>query len=220
VGVGELGVRGTAGTTPRFCNTIAFIFADLITLPLVLIYRKFYGTRMALRLFGVFWLVMSGAGLITEYLFTAAHLVPASDPTTTVPTGVHWDYTTILNIIALIVFGGIFWLHRNRTRLGAGAGYATDVVCGMQVEKTDAPAISEHHGRPFFFCSDRCRERFTSDPEKFARGAATEPMNRDTADGCAVDPQQADSATYAGRTYHFCVPGCRDTFTADLHAHQ
>jgi YHS domain-containing protein/uncharacterized membrane protein YraQ (UPF0718 family) len=210
-----------------FGGTIAFIFADLITLPLVLIYRKFYGTRMALRLFGVFWLVMSGAGLTTEYLFTAAHLVPAAHPSTTVPTGVHWNYTTILNIIALIVFAGIFWLHRNRTRLGGGAGYAPDVVCGMQVEKANAPATAEHHGQPFFFCSDRCRERFASDPEKFARGEAAEPMSQDTAEGCAVDPvcgmqvdpQQADSATYAGRTYHFCAPGCRDTFTADPLAH-
>lgn len=59
-----------------FGGSIAFIFADLITLPLVLIYRKFYGTGMALRLLGVFWLVMSVAGLITGYLFTAVRLVP------------------------------------------------------------------------------------------------------------------------------------------------
>jgi uncharacterized membrane protein YraQ (UPF0718 family) len=52
-----------------FGGVVAFIFADLIALPLVLIYRKYYGTRLTLRLFGVFYLVMAAAGLITQGLF-------------------------------------------------------------------------------------------------------------------------------------------------------
>jgi hypothetical protein len=210
-----------------FGGTVAFIFADLITLPLVLIYRKFYGTGMALRLLGVFWLVMSAAGLITEYLFTAAHLVPAARPGTIAPTGVHWDYTTILNILALAGFAGLYWLHRNRARLGGGKGYATDVVCGMQVEKANAPATAAHDGHTFYFCSDRCRDRFTADPAKFAAGDAAEPMSaqpgQDTATGPA-DPvcgmtvdvaAPAVTARHGGRRYVFCSAGCRDAFTAD-----
>ncbi|MGH3222863.1 MAG: permease [Streptosporangiaceae bacterium] len=210
-----------------FGGTVAFIFADLITLPLVLIYRKFYGTGMALRLLGVFWLVMSAAGLITEYLFTAAHLVPAARPSTIAPTGVHWDYTTILNILALAGFAGLYWLHRNQARLGGGKGYATDVVCGMQVEKANAPATAAHDGHTFYFCSDRCRDRFTASPAAFASGHAAQPVTaqpqHDAAAGpadpvcdMAVDPAQAAaSATYAGRTYFFCASRCRDQFAAD-----
>lgn len=60
------------------------------------------------------------------------------------PGGVQWDYTTILNILALTGFAGLYWLYRNRARLGGGTGYATDVVCGMQVETANAPATAEH----------------------------------------------------------------------------
>ena len=56
----------TGGTS--FGGTIAFVFADLITLPLLLIYRRYYGTRLTLRLLAVFWATMSLAGLATEYL--------------------------------------------------------------------------------------------------------------------------------------------------------
>ncbi|OJY46361.1 permease [Pseudonocardia sp. 73-21] len=207
-----------------FGGTIAFIFADLIALPLVLIYRKFYGTKVALRLLGAFWLVMSVAGLATEYLFTAVHLVPATRPVTVVPTGVHWDYTTILNIIALVVFAGIYWLYRSRDRFGGGGGYATDVVCGMQVEKANAPATAEHQGQLLYFCSDRCRERFTTDPAKFATGAQRNPAGGagsadaavDPVCGMDVDPQHAaGTAEHAGHSYHFCSTGCRDSFRSD-----
>jgi uncharacterized protein len=123
-----------------FGGTVAFIFADLITLPLLLIYRKFYGGPVALRMLAAFWLVMSAAGLATEYLFKALGLIPAGRPVAVVPQGVHWDYTTILNIFAVAAFGALYWAYRNRDRLGGGAGYATDVVCVMQAEKAAAPA--------------------------------------------------------------------------------
>ncbi|MGH3437424.1 MAG: permease [Sciscionella sp.] len=209
-----------------FGGTIAFIFADLITLPLVLIYRKFYGARMALRLFAGFWLVMTVAGLATEYLFKAVGLVPATHPTTVVPTGVYWNYTTILNIIALLAFAGIYRLHRNRARFGGGARYATDVVCGMQVEKANAPATAERGGRTFYFCADRCRERFAADPDKFAAGAATAASNTeneaatDPVCGMSVEPHEAAiSEDYAGRRYYFCAAGCHNAFAADPLAH-
>jgi uncharacterized protein len=48
------------------------VFADLITPPLLLIYRRYYGTRLTLRLLAVFWATMSTAGLITEYLRPAS----------------------------------------------------------------------------------------------------------------------------------------------------
>ena len=64
-----------------FGGVIAFLFADLIAFPLLLIYRRYYGTRLMLRLLAVFWAVMAAAGLITEVLFRAAGLVPATRPT-------------------------------------------------------------------------------------------------------------------------------------------
>jgi YHS domain-containing protein/uncharacterized membrane protein YraQ (UPF0718 family) len=143
-----------------FGGVISFVFADLITLPLLLIYRKYYGGRLTLRLLAVFWAVMSAAGLAVEGLFTPLGLVPTSRPQLVVTEGVSFNATTVLNIIALLGFAVLYWLYRNRERFGGGTGYAKDPVCGMQVDKTAAPATAVHNGQRHYFCSDRCRERF------------------------------------------------------------
>jgi len=63
-----------------FGGVVSFIFADLITFPLLLIYRRFYGWALTLRILAAFWLVMAAAGLATEYLFAGAGLVPVGRP--------------------------------------------------------------------------------------------------------------------------------------------
>ena len=143
-----------------FGGVIAFLFADLITFPLLMIYRKYYGTRLMLRMLVVFWALMSTAALVTELLFHAAGAVPTTRPATVVPTGFAWDYTTYLNIVFLALFGALYWMYRNRERFGAGGRYARDPVCGMQVETAQAPATLELDGRRHYFCSDHCAGRF------------------------------------------------------------
>ena len=150
-----------------FGGVISFIFADLITLPLLLIYRRYYGGRLALKLLASFWVVMSAAGLTVEYLFRAAGIVPTERPAVVAQTSFEWNYTTFLNIVFLLVFAGLWWLARNQRRLGGGAGYAIDPVCGMQVEVANAAARTEHDGRVFHFCSDHCRRRFEADPQRY-----------------------------------------------------
>src|SRR4051812_15695770 len=205
-----------------FGGVIAFVFADLLALPLVLIYRKFYGTRLAVQLSLVFWGVMSLAGLVTEGVFQLAGLVPAPLRGDIATTHVGLNYTTILNVAAVVGLGYLYWLHRNGEKYGAGAGYAKDVVCGMQVRTSDAPARTEHAGRTYYFCSDRCLDRFEAAPAKHTAG---EPAEDDAPDGATatdpvcgmtVDPATAPSAVGpAGETYSFCCDGCRDSFTAD-----
>jgi uncharacterized membrane protein YraQ (UPF0718 family)/YHS domain-containing protein len=143
-----------------FGGVISFIFADLIAFPLLLIYRRYYGGRLALKVLVVFWAVMSTAGLTVEYLFRGLGIEPTERPATIVPTSFEWNYTTFLNIVALIALAGLWWLARNQQRLGGGAGYAIDPVCGMQVEVANAPARLERDGKPVYFCSDHCRHRF------------------------------------------------------------
>ena len=142
---------------------VSFIFADLIALPLVLIYRKYYGTRLTFRLFVWFYLVMAAAGLVTEGLFSASGLVPTSRPKTIVTAHFSWNYTTFLNIAFLGILGVLYWLYRNRARLGGGRGYAIDPVCGMQIQTANAPAHTVLGGETFYFCSDRCRTRFDTE---------------------------------------------------------
>jgi uncharacterized membrane protein YraQ (UPF0718 family)/YHS domain-containing protein len=143
-----------------FGGVIAFIFADLITLPLLLIYRKYYGGRLTLRLLAWFWLVMSVASLITEVVFDAAGLIPTARTGEIVSTTFQWNYTTYLNLAFLAIAGYLYWLYRHRDRLGGGAGYAIDPTCGMQVQTANAPAHLQHDGVGYWFCSDHCAERF------------------------------------------------------------
>ena len=143
-----------------FGGVIAFLFADLIALPLVLIYRKYYGNQLALRLFVTFYAVMAAAGLAVEGLFALFGAIPKDRPETIVATHFQWNYTTFLNIAFLGVFAVLVWLRRNRERFGGGAGYAIDPMCGMQVQTANAPARATRDGEPFWFCSDHCRERF------------------------------------------------------------
>ena len=86
-----------------FGGVIAFIFADLIIIPILLIYRKYYGTRMMLVLTGLFYATMVLAGYIVEFVFSGLGLVPADRTAKVGETGVVWNYTTYLNIVFLIV---------------------------------------------------------------------------------------------------------------------
>jgi hypothetical protein len=143
-----------------FGGVISFIFADLLAIPLLFIYRRYYGGRLTLKLIAVFWTVMSAAGLTVEYLFRGLGIEPTERPTSVVPTTFEWNYTTFLNIVFGLVLVGLWWLARNQRRLGGGAGYAIDPVCGMQVEVAHAPACSERDGTLVYFCSDHCLHRF------------------------------------------------------------
>jgi len=141
-------------------------FGGVIAFPLLMIYRRYYGTRLMLRMLIVFWALMSTAGLITEGIFWAAGLVPTMRPTTVAPAHFSWNYTTYLNIVFLALFAVLYWTYRNRARLGAGGGYAKDPVCGMQVEIVHAPASLRKGGERFYFCSDHCAERFGVDADR------------------------------------------------------
>jgi uncharacterized protein len=143
-----------------FGGVMSFIFADLIALPLLFIYRRYYGRRLALKLLFTFWAVMSAAGLAVEYLFLGIGIVPETRPAAVVPTEFSWDYTTFLNLVFLLLLAGLWWLARNQQRLGGGAGYAIDPVCGMQVDMANAPARAERDGDTVYFCSDHCLRRF------------------------------------------------------------
>src|SRR5215472_1484206 len=86
-----------------FGGVVAFIFADLIIIPILVIYRKYYGTRMMLVLLGTFYATMVIAGYIVEFLFGAAGLIPAGRTAKVGAAGVQWNYTTVLNIIFLLL---------------------------------------------------------------------------------------------------------------------
>jgi uncharacterized membrane protein YraQ (UPF0718 family) len=86
-----------------FGGVVAFIFADLIIIPILFIYRKYYGTRMMLVLLGIFYATMVIAGYIVEFLFGGLGLIPTERAARVTDQGIQWNYTTVLNIIFLLL---------------------------------------------------------------------------------------------------------------------
>jgi uncharacterized membrane protein YraQ (UPF0718 family) len=84
-----------------FGGVVSFLFADLIIIPILLIYRKYYGTRMMLTLLGGFYVTMVLGGYLVEVVFGGLGLVPDASQAQVVQQGVTWNYTTYLNIAAL-----------------------------------------------------------------------------------------------------------------------
>src|SRR5438552_4929292 len=92
-----------------FGGVIAFIYADLIVLPIIDIYRKYYGWKMAGFLFATFYAAMAGAALIVEAIFGAAGLIPREHQARVVETAIAWNYTTWLNIAFLALAAVLVW---------------------------------------------------------------------------------------------------------------
>ena len=210
-----------------FGGVISFIFADLIALPLVAIYKKFYGSKLTVRLVATFWGVMAAAGLIVEGLFNLFRWIPTSHPAEIVHTSFRWNYTTFLNILFLGVFGVLYWLHRNRERFGGGHGYAIDPICGMQVQVANAPATATWDGERHYFCSDHCKEKFLQrrpqgDRMQLGFGAPKEEtitlagVRVDPVCGMSVFPETAAAhRSFRGDDFYFCRVGCAEAFDQD-----
>ena len=86
-----------------FGGVTAFIFADLLILPILNIYRKYYGLRMAAFVLVVFYAAMAAAGYLVEAIFSLLGIVPARTGVTIPDSGVSWNYTTWLNIVFLLL---------------------------------------------------------------------------------------------------------------------
>ena len=85
-----------------FGGVISFIYADLIIIPLILIYRKYYGTKAALYITAVLFVSMVSAGIIVDLLFGALGLIPAVRPPSSIAqASFQWNYTTWLNLVAI-----------------------------------------------------------------------------------------------------------------------
>jgi uncharacterized protein len=135
-----------------FAGVMAFIFADLIVLPIVAIYRKYYGTAYALRISALMLLTMIAAALAIHGLFGVLGLIPSARPSADDVFGsVRGDYKLVLNAIALAGFAALIALTQRRG--------ATDPVCGMRVDRATALTL-EDDGRTVYFCSEHCRHAY------------------------------------------------------------
>src|SRR5262249_54727109 len=117
-----------------FGGVIAFIFADLIVLPILDIYRKYYGSRMAWFILATFYVSMVAAALVVELIFQSAGLVPAHGGAHVVETTISFNYTTVLNVLFLALASALTW------RFARTGGPA------MLRAMNASPAATVHHG--------------------------------------------------------------------------
>jgi uncharacterized protein len=123
-----------------FGGVTAFIFADLIIIPILLIYRKYYGTKMMLAILGIFYGAMVIAGYIIEFLFGALGLIPAERAAKVAEQGIQWNYTTFLNIIFLLLAAGLL------VRFFRSGGGPMLKMMGGSPEAQEHTGHAEHDG--------------------------------------------------------------------------
>jgi len=143
-----------------FAGVMAFIFADLIVLPIIAIYRKYYGTRFTLRIVALMFVAMVVAALVIDGLFSATGLIPsgARPSRGDIFGAVTVDYKLFLNVFGAIVFAALLWLTQRRG--------ATDPTCGMRVDRVKA-VRKNFAGQSYYFCSEHCLHAFELDPEQY-----------------------------------------------------
>jgi uncharacterized membrane protein YraQ (UPF0718 family)/YHS domain-containing protein len=136
-----------------FAGALAFLFADLIVLPIIAIYRKYYGTAFAARIVALMFVTMALAALTVDGLFSALGLIPTgprpsrSDVFGTLAV----NYKLLLNVLGIAIFAALFWLTARRGSI--------DPMCGMKVDRAKA-VTREIDGETFYFCSENCLQSF------------------------------------------------------------
>ena len=165
-----------------FGGVISFIFADLIILPILNIYRKYYGGRMSLYLLGASYATMALAGFLIGGAFRLLGLTPTNHHVTVFETTPTWNYTTFLDLVFLVLMALMAWrffttggpdmiramAHPHQGKeLEPEAALAVDPVCGMSVDTSKPGPRSVHDGKTYYFCSAGCKESFERDPAKY-----------------------------------------------------
>jgi YHS domain-containing protein/uncharacterized membrane protein YraQ (UPF0718 family) len=132
-----------------FAGVMAFIFADLIVLPIILAYRKYYGWAFALRITALMFVTMVIAALLVDGIFSAANLIPTGPRPSRADIfgSVELDYKLFLNLFGVVVFAALIWITMRRG--------TTDPVCGMKVDRARA-VRKDFDGESFYFCSEHC----------------------------------------------------------------
>ena len=122
-----------------FGGVIAFVFADLLIIPILDIYRKYYGARMALYLLVVSYAAMALAGLAIGLLFQGLGFVPAHHPVTSLVAGPTLNYTSVLNVIFLLIIAVLGW------RFLRTGGLEMLRMMEQPATMPDDPAAHQHH---------------------------------------------------------------------------
>src|SRR3954463_6226054 len=147
-----------------FGGVLAFLFADLIVVPIIAIYIKYYGRAFAARITALMFVTMVAAALAVDAVFSALGPVPDGPRPSRgdIFGSIELDYKLALNLLGVVIFAALFWLTVRRG--------VTDPVCGMKVDKSKA-VTKEFEGETFYFCSNHCLHAFEADPHRYLHGS-------------------------------------------------
>jgi len=222
-----------------FGGVISFIFADLIILPILNIYRKYHGGRMSLYLLGTSYAAMAVAGFLIGGAFQLLGLAPEHHHVAVFETAPSLNYTTVLNMIFLglmavlgwrfLTTGGPAMMRAMAVPADHHEAMVRDRVCGMTVDPATAREKVDYRHSMYYFCSGGCRSTFERNPAQYlapARAMVGHAMHGDEMEsrGTAIDPvcgmtvdkQTAEYWSFrGGETYYFCSAGCKQTFDKD-----
>ena len=145
-----------------FAGVVAFLFADLIVLPILAIYRKYYGATFTVRIAGLMFVTMVLSALVVDGIFSALGAFPTGPRPTRADifSSIHVNYKLALNVLGVVIFAALFWLTARRG--------ATDPVCGMKVDR-DRAATKVFDGQTYYFCSTHCLHAFEANPDMYRR---------------------------------------------------
>jgi YHS domain-containing protein len=133
--------------------------------PILLIYRKYYGLKVAALIAGIMLGTIVLAALAVDAIFDLGGLIPKTRPDVNSITsrGTEWNYTTFLNIVFLGIAAALIGLTLRRG--------ARDPVCGMTVDRSKTQFRSDWGGKTYYFCGAGCKKRFDAEPESFAKAS-------------------------------------------------
>jgi uncharacterized membrane protein YraQ (UPF0718 family)/YHS domain-containing protein len=159
-----------------FGGVIAFIFADLIIIPILDIYRRYYGKRAAVYLGIVSYGTMVLSGLAVGAAFHLFGAVPTNRHVSILFSHPAWNYTSLLNIAFLLLTallgirflqtGGVQMLKQMELPPDELKHTTVDPVCGMSVDPNTDQRLT-HEAVTYLFCSPGCRAAFEQDPARY-----------------------------------------------------
>ena len=160
-----------------FAGVLAFVFADLLVLPILAIYRKYYGTAFTVRIAALMLVTIVIAALIVSSAASLLGLIPAARPSrNAIFPAVTVDYRLVLNLLALAAFATLLGLTIRRG--------ATCPECGMRVDRRGA-VRADVSGRTGFFCSGHCLAKWEVSSALPAARAAAETSDLAVTEGCS-----------------------------------
>ncbi|HZK72762.1 MAG TPA: permease [Clostridia bacterium] len=185
-----------------FGGVISFIFADLIILPILNIYRKYYGGRMSLYLLAVSYLAMALAGFLVGGAFQLLGLAPTNHHVTLFETQPSWNYTTFLDIGFVLLMAVMAW--RFITTGGVEMLRAHARRPDTQAQPVGHPAGAAHQGHLQALAPE-------ARGDTQVQRTATDPVC-----GMSVEVANAEHhSVHDGQTYYFCSGGCKGRFDRD-----